>query len=59
MFFSLFDVFKILENNGGLTLGSSSNGTDGEHRTKPPQGELSEFIKQSNQCGILKVTLLY
>ena len=47
----------MLEESGGLTLGSSSGGSDGDIGFKPQQADLFEFIKQSGQCGVTQVSM--
>ena len=53
--FPVYAILQVLEETSGLTLGSSSGGSDSDVSFKPQQGDLSEFIKQSNQCGISQV----
>ena len=48
-------LIQVLEENGGLILGSSSGGSEADVSFKPQQADLSEFIKQSNECGISQV----
>ena len=52
-------ILQVLEETSGLILGSSSGGSDSDVSFKPQQGDLSEFIKQSNQCGISQVCVSF
>ena len=49
-------TLQVLEESGGLTLGSSSGSSDGDVGFKPQQADLFEFIKQSGQCGVIQVS---
>ena len=49
----------MLEESGGLTLGSSSGSSDSDVGFKPQQADLFEFIKQANQCGISQVFMSF
>ena len=48
-------LIQVLEESGGLTLGSSSGGSEADVSFKLQQADLSEFIKQSSECGISQV----